>query len=437
MNKKTITMKTIFNFLLLLFILASCNETVSNKQGDETKKVYSKPSISENKLYDSYKPENLKLPNVLFVVIDAHADSKLAIKNFRWAAEQYGFHVIALNNVKNNDQKYEQHIQQGISQAKDDLQLDPKQIILAGFSGGARMALNYAFSKTIQGVIMMGAGPGQQSVSFPFPLVMITGTQDFNFIEQYYPITSPQVDNPNLIALHWQGKHEWPDSSTIKDAVSFILFTSSIIDEQDIKRIPQLEKVKQAQKENDLFLYFKGLELISKTSAGKMQEKTRESLVAIQQSTKAQQYFNRFNKSLTSEQKRNQIYMQDLDDKGLNWWKATISKLDNLIASGKGVEANSYARTRAYLGILLYSRTAAAVSGRGNAKLLPKYLEIYEYLEPKNPDLFFFKAVYAHALGNTDAAIMNLKKAIEYGFNDDEKLHQNFPQVIISAAQKP
>jgi hypothetical protein len=361
----------------------------------------------------------------------------LAINHFRWAAEQYGFQVVALNNVQNNDPKFQQHILQGITQAKQELQIDPKYIFLTGFSGGARMALNYALNNNTQGVIMMGAGPGNQSTAFPFPLAMISGMQDFNFAEQYYPISSPQVQNPDIITLHWKGKHEWPDSSTIADAVSFILYTSTAISEEDIIRIPQLEKAKAAQKNNNLFLYFKELELISKTSTGGMQEKTKTSIAAMQQGKNAQQYFQQFNNTLTAEQKRNQIYITELDERPLDWWKATIAKLDNLIAHDDGINSDSYARTRAFLGILLYSKTAAAVSGRGNAKLLPKYLEVYELLEPENADLFFFKAKYAYALSDNDGAIANLKKALKYGYKDQQKLHQSFPQMIISAAEKP
>ena len=427
-------MKAIIYSIFILLLLNACTENKPKKIAKQvTKTITNTPT---KKLYKSYKPVELKLSEVLFIAIDAHADANLAIEHFRWAAEQYGFQVIALNNVQNNDPKFEQHIQQGIAQAKQDLQIKPKYIFLTGFSGCARMALNYAFNHQAEGVIMMGAGPGNQTESFPFPLAMISGVQDFNFIEQYYPINSPQVQNPNIIALHWQGKHAWPDSSTIADAVSFVLYSSTAISDEGILRIPQLEKAKKAQKDNNLFFYFKELELISKTSTGEMQEKTKSSIETIQQSTKAQKYFTQFDNTLVAEQKRNQIYIKDLDEKPLDWWKANIIKLDGLIADNNGLNSNSYARTRAFLGILLYSKTNAAISGRGNAKLLPKYFEIYELLEQENPDLFFFKAKYTYALSDNDGAILNLKKALQFGFNDDLKLHQSFPQMIISAAKK-
>jgi len=419
-------------FIVLLFI--SCENNQSKPQ--EKTKADTQHQTTEKTLYSAYTPSKLKLKDVLFVAIDAHGDAQLALKHLRWSAENYGFHLIALNNVENKDSKFEQHINQGVQQAKQQLNIQAKQVFYVGFSGGARMALMYAQRHQTAGLIMLGAGPGQQSVSFNFPLAMITGTRDFNFVEQYYPISSPQVDNPNLITLHWQGKHEWPDSSTIDEAVSFVLFTAGTIVESDIRRKAQLEKAKQAQKSNNLFFYFKELELISKTSTGEMQSKTRQSLQSMRNSTKVNQYFKHFNEILTAEQKRNQIYIKDLDEKPLDWWKATLIKLDDLANNQSGLEADSYARTKAFLGILLYSKTSAAVSGRGNAKLLPKYLEVYRMLEPENPDLYFFEAVYKYALGDNDATIESLKKALQFGFKDDTKLHQSFPQMIISAAQK-
>jgi predicted esterase len=426
----------IFSLVFILIFFVSCGESGSKKQNNRNKIAQKKINTSTKKLYESYQAKNKNLSNVVFIALDAHADTKLAISNLRWSAENYGFNLIALKNVENNDPQYQQHIQKGLSQAINDLDIKPTKLFLIGFSGGARMALNYAQNHKADGVIMLGAGPGKQNKEFSFPLAMVSGTQDFNFSEQYYPINSQQVFNPNLMTLHWREKHEWPDSSIIDEAVSFILYASSTISVKNIYRKSQLERAKQAQQENNLFFYFKELELIFKTSTGDIHDKTQQSIKDIRKSGKAIQYFNRFNKSLVNEQKRKQVYIKDLDEKPMDWWKQAIENMDNMIASEDNILADSYARSKAFMGILLYSKTSAAISGRGNAKLLPKYLEIYQLIEPQNPDLFYFKAKYAYVLSDNDGAIENLKQAIKYGFNDDEKLHQSFPQIIISAAKK-
>jgi len=420
---------------MTLLVLSSCSNSETKKSNDKIPNKSDKHKTQE-KTYLAYSPKSIKLEDVLFVAIDAHADAQLALNHLRWSADNYGFNVIALSNVENNDPQFEQHINQAIQQAERDLTIKPKKLFYIGFSGGARMALMYAQRHQAAGTIMLGAGPGRQSNSFNFPLAMITGTRDFNFVEQYYSINSPQVDNSMLITLHWIGKHEWADTTVIDEAISFVLYASNTISEEAIQRKVQLEKAKKAQQNNNLFLYFKELELISKTSSAAMQSKTLESIQSMRNSAKVNQYFKHFNDILIAEQKRNQIYIQDLDNKPLDWWKTTLAKLSKLSNQQHGLEADSYARTQAFLGILLYSKTSAAVSGRGNAKLLPKYLEVYRMIEPENPDLYFFEAKYKYALGDNNSTIKSLRKSLQYGFKDNNKLHQSFPQMIISAAQK-
>ena len=426
-------MKTL-SIILLVFVLFSCGGN-EPKQVASSKKPQAKITTPVSNNYLTYQPSDLKLPDILLVAIDAHGDAQLALNHFHYAANQYGFRIIALKNVQNNDPKFDAHIQTAIAQATNEFALQQPKIIMAGFSGGARMALLYAQKHPAAGVIMLGAGPGKQAVTFHFPLAMISGTRDFNFVEQYYPINSPQVDNPELITLHWRGKHAWPDSTSILNALTFVLYRDGQIEERDINRRAQLAAAKKYKQEKNIFFYFKQLELISKTSVGDLQDKATQSIRDIRTSKQANAYFARFNETLKAEQKRNQYYMQFLDEKPLDWWQTEIGKLDRLIETEKGVDADSYARNRAFLGILLYSKTNAAIAGRGNAKLLPKYLAVYEMLEPENPDVFYFKARYDYILGDTEAAIKDLKKALKLGYKDEEKLHQAFPQMIISQAK--
>jgi len=49
-------------------------------------------------------------------------------------------------------------------------------------------------------------------------------------------------------------------------------------------------------------------------------------------------------------------------------------------------------------------------------------MEIYELLEPKNPDILFFKACQSVMDKSTDKAMENLQKAINLGFYDFYRL---------------
>lgn len=425
-------MKTIYSIFLLLILMAAC---VENKNPEKNDKIH-QPSSPVKTLYELYEPQDIKLPNVLFIVIDAQANTDLALERFHYASDVYGFRVLALKNVKNNTPNFLPEIQQAIKQGKENLSLNSPNIYLVGFSGGARMALKYANANDVKGVMMIGAGPQEHNISFPFSIAMITGTKDFNFIEQYYPITSPQIHNPNLLSLHWPGKHEWPDSSLVEEASSFILYASIAISENEINQEHHISKAKNAQEKQDLFLYFKQLELISKTSTGTLKEKVESSIKSIQKSPKAQSYFSKLNTILVEEQTRKQEYIKNIDMMPLDWWKNTISDLNYKIELNKPLVSDSYSRSKSFLGLLLFSKISQALNGSANAKLTPKYLSVYELIEPNNPDLFFFKAQLSYNLGKNEEAIKNLKDAVNHGFDDIQKMQQSFPAMIVNAAQE-
>ncbi len=426
-------MKQLLIFFLSIAML-SCGNNRSHKKPDTN--IHKTPKASQEQAYLFYSPENLKLNNALFVVIDAHGDARLALNKLRWSAKTYGFQMIALKNVKNNDPNFEQHISVALQQAQSHLKPSPDKIFYLGFSGGARMAMLYAQKHGASGVVMLGAGPSaKQSVQFPFPLAMISGMRDFNFAEQYYDLNSPQLDNPDLITLHQEGKHEWPDSLHINEAVTFVLVRSGEISPADIDFDVPLKLAAAYKEKKNLFLYFKQLEFIAKTADGDMRQTALQSLDDIRNSAKAQAYFKELGNTIIAAQKRNQYYVSYLDEKPLDWWEKEIDKLNGFIENKQGMYADSYARNKAFLGILLYSRCNAALAGRANAKLLPKYFRIYQMLEPENPDLYYFKARYAYNLGQTEEAIKELRKAINYGFKDEAQLHSTFPQMIITAAK--
>ena len=423
-------MKRIFIFFLSIIML-SCGNNKSHKKPHTSTRNTPKPTEKAQD-YLAYSPENLKLKNALFVVIDAHGDAQLAVNKLRWTSEIYGFRMIALKNVKNNDPQFEQHIASALQQA----QPVPGKIFYLGFSGGARMAMLYAQKHGAAGVVMLGAGPSaRQSVQFSFPLAMISGTRDFNFAEQYYDLNSQQLTNPDLITLYREGKHEWPDSLHINEAVAFVLLRAGEISPGDIDFDMAVKLAAEYKKKKNLFLYFKQLEFIAKTADGDMQQTAQQSLDDMRNNAKAQAYFKELDNTIIAAQKRNRYYVSFLDEKPLDWWEKEIKKLNGFIDNKQGMYADSYARNKAFLGILLYSRCNAALAGRANAKLLPKYLNIYQMLEPENPDLYYFKARYAYNLGQNEEAIKELRKAIKYGFNDEAQLHSVFPQMIITAAK--
>jgi len=83
-----------------------------------------------------------------------------------------------------------------------------------------------------------------------------------------------------------------------------------------------------------------------------------------------------------------------------------------------------YSRVKGFLGIVCYSFTSKALSDNDEAQTI-KCLTIYQTLEPKNPDCFFYKAVFLDKKNKTAEAVDTLKKAISLGFKDMSKLNSS------------
>lgn len=322
---------------------------------------------------------------VLFVVIDPHGNGRLAVSKFRKVAKELNVSVIGMNNVANNTPEFIKLIDNNIQAFKGDY----KYLVMAGLSGGARMAFQYGMVKHADGIIMCGAGPGQRmNLSIPFPLVMLAGTRDFNFVEQYYPPASALAGNANLLALPFEGIHEWPGEKNLVLASKFILSKLQINQEFNDESSLINQQFNTFKKEGRLFLAFKQLEALSKIYRNDRQKKK---LTDFTQSPGFNKYMDHFQAILTEEMSRNRQLMQNLNLKDEQWWNKTI---DDIIVRmndrSHPLESDSWARTKAFLGVLMYSVVNKEITNH-NSPYLMKYLHIYEKLEPENPDLEKFK----------------------------------------------
>jgi tetratricopeptide (TPR) repeat protein len=96
----------------------------------------------------------------------------------------------------------------------------------------------------------------------------------------------------------------------------------------------------------------------------------------------------------------------------------------------------AFKRIKGYLGLLYYSLSNSALKSN-NLKDALKILDIYRLLEPQNPDMFYFSALYYNKKGNADSASCYLQKAIKAGYTDKKSIQENFPSVIIDPKLLP
>ena len=389
-------MKNYIFLLVVAVVIFSCN----NKKASKNSKDKIVQQENENIAYSSnyvvqYGLDTLQSKNILFVVIDPHGDGKLAVSQFSKVLEKYNITIVGLTDVENNQQDFLQRINADIAGAEHNLNISPKYIFIGGFSGGARMALAYAQANNVNGLLMCGAGASKNQIP-NLPISMIIGTKDFNFIEQYYSPFSDLVWSENLLTIVFEGRHEWPPQDDIFSAVSFLLAKNNIqIADLDVADL--LENNDKFLSNKQYFLAFKSLETAYKIASSTEKENVKQKINSLLQQPDFKDYMNMFELVLSEEYERNQTYLKLLEPKDLNWWQSEIAKIDKLSNSDDKLQADSYARTRAYLGIAMYSYCSREIQNP-NSQMIDKLLAIYKVLEPDNDDLKRFETMRKNQL---------------------------------------
>ncbi len=419
--------KVIFVLVLILFTV-SCTDNNGNLKNyrEKSKKATQLSSrIQKSNHYTYYIPKDSSIEGVL-IIMDPHGKPNLVLDSLHSFSDQNHLALLGLKEIENGISNYNSIIKRDLQHFLSLNNLHNMKIYLLGFSGAARMALIYSQRNRINGLIVCGAGLHRQT-SLPFPTVMISGLSDFNFIEQYYTSDSPRTFNRNSIAIHFKGKHQWPPIYVLDDAIQFIINRNSGKGSSNSRYYEDLSKKYYSEKE--YFLSFKSMEVAYKLCSVEDIKTMRKKLVSLSNDTKVKLYFQRQNKYLSEEQKRYQMLSESLEVQDLKWWNNQINYIIDKSNSNKNeLAAQSYSRTLAYLGILMYSRLNAVSAGRGHYDLFPKYLSIYEKLEPDNPDLYFFKGIYAYTQGRQDESKQYLKKSLQLGFTDKAKMNKYFSQ---------
>lgn len=401
----------------MAFVLFACkngkrhqdNHTDDNKNQDTTISI----SFAFTQSADSI--ENKK---VLFVVIDPHGDGQLGISKFSDVIKKYNCTVIGLNDVRNNEPNFAAKIQQDINSAIKNLKLTPQKIILAGFSGGARMAYYYSTTTPINGLILCGAGaPLNEIEKSTFPIALIIGNKDFNFIEHYYSPYSNLAQNFNVLSLLFSGMHQWPSNNLMTYAASFVLGRNDI---QSFGEAINFDSVANSYVKTKNYIFaVKTLENAFKSSPVDLQVKYKQEYQKLISTYSVKNYFTKYENTLDDESSRNKAYVDQLQNQSTQWWIKEINSLKQKSNQSDSILANSYARTIGYIGVAMYSLASREVSNP-QSYYIDKFLQIYEILEPNNADLWFFKAVRQKQLGKTDSMQVFYQKAIDLGFSDTQ-----------------
>ena len=157
---------------------------------------------------------------------DPGARGSMAVELMKEAAERYGYIVVGSNNSRNGSWKIEAEAADAmVKDTHARLSIDDHRIYLAGFSGGARAAVQIAqICKCAAGVFLHGAGfhpLAFSSKEAPFVVFSAVGTYDFNYPELVH--TNEELEKMKY-AHFWRsfpGPHQWAPDEVMDEALAW------------------------------------------------------------------------------------------------------------------------------------------------------------------------------------------------------------------------
>ncbi|MDP4210473.1 MAG: hypothetical protein Q8928_16810 [Bacteroidota bacterium] len=396
--------------------------------------------------YELYLPSgyNAQKKWPVIFAFDPHGDGKLAVESLKEAAERFGYILIGSDNSKNGSSSTAHILSVLLNEVSQTYPVDLNRQYAAGFSGGGSVASYLAVeSGNIRGIITCGAGiPGfnPQMVSKKFEICAIAGREDFNYTEVVQIPNQLSGSGWRNMVCSFDGGHRWPPSSLIvqavlwfeanamrdglkpKDESLLLQFRDSTNNKVDklVKNHLNLNAANECRMGIDIL----GDLINTKTLTQKLAE--------IENSDTYKNEKNKEAQLLSMEQRLKEGYIQSFENQGLDWWTSELKLLIEKAANEKDMDTRQmYCRVKAFLGIICYSFTSKAIA-ENKLDLASKYIGIYETVEPKNPDCFYYKAILLDRKKQFKAAVISLKRAIEYGFNDIAKINATFSKQVQS-----
>jgi hypothetical protein len=261
---------------------------------------------------------------------------------------------------------------------------------------------------------------------------------DFNLHEAAGFFLNPNGYPANLKIELTGDNHEWPSANNISSALGLLLLNDYPKEPTCIKKKVILKKYSEdCKKKLDSLMqagdYLNAYFICSNVRYLKdLPEKKYFSSVYnnLNNSPKLQNEIKQVRSSMQIEFMARDAYNKALLQHNREWWKQEISSLNQQINQEKDkYKIFAYKRIRAFLGILCYSVTNNSLKDE-NLKDAGKVLELYKILEPQNPDMLYFTALYLYKSGKSDSVTCYLQKALDAGYTDKKTIEENFSMKI-------
>jgi pimeloyl-ACP methyl ester carboxylesterase len=436
---------------LLISLVFSCSSTDADKTSSDSVKapVSTKIDFKKGDITDltvNGDPENIfsvylpasydstkKYPVVFF--FDAHADGKLPINNYKSIAEKWNYIFIGSNTSKNGlASDYTMKIgNELINTVKNILPVDTTEIILCGFSGGARVASNIAmFHSDVKALICNSAAPQQPLNDKIF--IGLAGLGDMNYLEMK-KFQENQADNnsPHEL-LVFDGKHEWAPAAMMEDALMmtamFPLNGKNNPNSNEMYRDLGIQVYRQSDsiKKTSCMIAHNLLEAGKRAQEAALKGNQRIILgddyrISVKADACAAADKKTWKDAETQETVLQQELASAMMSQDTTWWKNNSA---HYFESNKpDADKFMHERLRGYASLMAYSYANQAFKSN-NLHAAEKLIAIYAIVDPTNSEWAYMQAQLYVKIGMNDYAFGSLEKAVTIGFNDKQRM-QNDP----------
>jgi hypothetical protein len=399
--------------------------------------LYQKVSINSDELntFALYLPK-LYHKNALWPVVfffDPNGKGDLPVKQYQALADSLGYIFIGSNVSKNGlDQQEILSMWNALKKScLKKLSIDSERIILAGFSGGARVCCAIASKEQqIAGIIANSAAAPQldQILNQNTVFFGLAGNGDMNRaemlgIENYLNSTSL-----NHYYIEFNGIHEWAPNAVMQKALMILcidaylknptLLNSSLTDRFIANQKVEIEKLKSQDKWLEAY---QELALLTNGAKG-LVTLTTENLDSLKNNPNYIAQKNELMQLITKETELQQeLYRMMVENPNQAKWQIKITQIKKN-ANFKNKLGQMNQRLLGYASLVCYSLTNRSLSAK-NYSLSEIMVNCYEIADPKNPEVYFFKAILNGAKSDSLNTINNLSKAVKFGFNDKKRLN--------------
>jgi predicted esterase len=343
-------------------------------------------SASAAQSYALYLPHQPAQGAMLF--FDPHGDGSYPVSKYISLADQYGFILIGSNNSRNGISFEETNriVDELINETASRFKIGNGLISLAGFSGGARVALTAAsIHPELNAVIYCGAGMEPAALKTLPPALGIAGKSDLNYTEVIALDNALEKKGSPHCLVQWNGKHEWPDSVIFKNAMQWSLFNAmkkNLVQRNDeavqkfiMENLKTSSDVLEEElRQRKMIAFVKGLADVSSV------EQKRNAILSSPEYLKA---VAAQRESFEIENRMKQNYIECIQTKDIGWWRDEIARLQKIKS---GSEHNMYQRLLGYISLACYSFSNAAIN-QGRREEAQKILAVYKLADPENPDI--------------------------------------------------